>query len=103
MTSGERVRIELPQPFGPGMVKLAFVEGRQILIVNAQGRLYAIDNRCPHAGGSLYGGKLVGARLRCPSHGLLIDLASGCVADSGGTGTRVYQLDLVQGGVELTL
>ena len=103
MTPGERVRIELPQPFEPGMVKLAFVAGRQILIVNAEGRLYGIDNSCPHAGGSLYGAKLVGTRLRCPSHGLLIDLASGCLADSSSPGARVYQLNEVPGGVELTL
>lgn len=101
--AGQQVRIELPQPFAPGAVKLAFVEGRQILIVNAQGRLRAIENSCPHAGGSLFGGKLVGAKLRCPSHGLLVDLATGCIGAGGGPITRVYAIEPVDGGILLAL
>lgn len=101
--AGQVVRIELPQPFTPGMVKLAFVAGLQILIVNAEGTLHAIANACPHAGASLFGGKLVGRRIRCPSHGLMIELATGCSSGSSGPATPVYPLEVVDGGVLVTL
>ncbi|MBS0476921.1 MAG: Rieske 2Fe-2S domain-containing protein [Proteobacteria bacterium] len=103
MSGGLQVRVELPQPFGPGAIKLAFVDGRQILIVNVEGTLRAIENSCPHAGASLFGGKLIGGKLRCPSHGLLIDLATGCAGGEGGPQAQVYSIELVEGGVLLTL
>ena len=40
----------------------------------AEGTLVAFDNACPHAGSSLYSGKLDGRWLRCPSHGMRFDL-----------------------------
>jgi 3-phenylpropionate/trans-cinnamate dioxygenase ferredoxin component len=67
-------RIELPDPFPPGSRKLAFIEGRQILVFNLDGTLVAVENACPHAGGSLHSGKLEGRVLRCPSHGMRFDL-----------------------------
>jgi nitrite reductase/ring-hydroxylating ferredoxin subunit len=36
--------------------------------------VYAIDDSCPHAGGSLSNGKLQGTRVTCPVHGLKFDL-----------------------------
>jgi 3-phenylpropionate/trans-cinnamate dioxygenase ferredoxin component len=66
--------VVLPDPFPPGARKLAFVEGRQILIFNIADRLVAVENSCPHAGASLFGGKLEGSVLRCPSHGLKFEL-----------------------------
>lgn len=103
MTEPRKVRIALPQPFLPGMVKLAFVDGGQILIVNAEGTLRAIDNSCPHAGGSLFGGKLVGQQVRCPSHGLLVDLATGCLAGSSAPGARTYPIEAVGDGAEILI
>lgn len=103
MTAPVRLPVELPQPFLPGMAKLVFHAGRQILIVNADGVLHAIENSCPHAGSSLYGGRLVGARLRCPSHGMMIDLATGCPAGGTGPGTPVYALEVSTDGVDLLL
>lgn len=36
--------------------------------------VYAVDDACPHAGGSLANGRLDGTRVRCPVHGLCFDL-----------------------------
>jgi nitrite reductase/ring-hydroxylating ferredoxin subunit len=90
-------RIDLPDPFPPGARKLAFVAGRQILVFNIGGTLVAIENYCPHAGGSLHGGKLEGCILRCPSHGLRLDLLD----DSGGL--RRYPIVMDPAGVQLTV
>ncbi|MBS0482377.1 MAG: Rieske 2Fe-2S domain-containing protein [Proteobacteria bacterium] len=103
MMAGRQVFVELPQPFGPGKVKLAFVEGLQILIVNVDGTLRAIANSCPHAGASLYGGKLIGTKIRCPSHGLLIDLETGCLSPGGAAGAQTYAIEEAQGGAMIAL
>lgn len=99
--SQRQVRIELPQPFEPGAVKLAFVERLQILVANVEGRLCAISNSCPHAGSSLYGGRIVGRTLRCPSHGMAIDLPTGSAG--GGLSTPTYRVEPCEGGALLTL
>jgi nitrite reductase/ring-hydroxylating ferredoxin subunit len=64
---------ELP----PGSTKLVEVEGRDIVLVNCDGRVYALDNRCPHQGGPLNKGTLDGDTLVCPWHGWRWDASTG--------------------------
>jgi len=61
----------------PGGRKLVFVDGRSMVVFNIDGELHAIDNECPHQGASIAAGKLEGRYLRCPAHGLRIDLVEG--------------------------
>ena len=68
----------------PGQRKLAFVDGRSIVLFNLGGTIRAIDNSCPHNGASLASGKLEGNLLRCPAHGLRFDLTTGCMPGAGG-------------------
>lgn len=92
--------IELPDPFPPGARKLAFVAGLQVLVCNVDGALVAFENTCPHAGGSLYSGKIEGRWLRCPSHGMKFDLLAG----GGGTaGLRHYPIAAAAGGAVIEL
>ncbi len=53
-------------------------EGREIALFRVGGRVWAIDDSCPHAGASLAGGKLDGMTVTCRAHGLRFDLATGC-------------------------
>lgn len=77
----------------PGSRLLVQAAGRPIAIFNSDGRLFAVSNRCPHAGGELIHGKLCGLVeakepgsysysrrneiLRCPWHGWEFDIATG--------------------------
>jgi nitrite reductase/ring-hydroxylating ferredoxin subunit/uncharacterized membrane protein len=54
-------------------------EGRQILLYRHDGRLYAIDNVCSHAGGLLSRGPVDGLTVTCPLHGSRFRLADGRV------------------------
>jgi 3-phenylpropionate/trans-cinnamate dioxygenase ferredoxin subunit len=58
----------------PGQRKLAFVDGRSVVLFNIEGNVIAIENSCPHNGASLANGQLDGHVLRCPAHGLRFDL-----------------------------
>jgi 3-phenylpropionate/trans-cinnamate dioxygenase ferredoxin subunit len=77
----------------PGSRKLVLVDGRDVVIFNIKGELFALSNRCPHKGGSLAKGKLTGLVqsslpgtftysrageiLRCPWHGWEFDVRTG--------------------------
>ncbi|MBO0740552.1 MAG: Rieske (2Fe-2S) protein [Hyphomicrobiaceae bacterium] len=49
----------------PGSRMLVKVAGRDIVIFNIKGELFALSDRCPHKGGSLSRGKLSGAVTSC--------------------------------------
>ena len=53
------------------------LEGKTILLVNLDGTIYALNNRCPHMGGALSDGVLEGTALTCPRHGAKFDIQSG--------------------------
>ncbi len=79
--------------FPPGSRKLVEVEGRRIAVFNVRGEYFALNDRCPHEGGSLCAGKLSGLVvakepgayewtrdgeiIRCPWHGWEFDLRTG--------------------------
>ncbi|CAD5107441.1 Rieske (2Fe-2S) protein [Zestomonas carbonaria] len=80
----------LPASGGRGLFRHA---GRCVLLVNVDGTLFALDDSCPHAGASLFGGKLDGRFIQCPAHGLRFDLASGCLAGRRDLGVARYPLE----------
>ena len=52
--------------------------GRSILIIRSdQGELFAVENKCPHAGESLSGGRFRGGYYACPHHGARFELSTG--------------------------
>jgi 3-phenylpropionate/trans-cinnamate dioxygenase ferredoxin subunit len=54
-------------------------EDVEIAVVNCNGELYAIEDRCSHDDGPLVEGVLdeVACTLECPRHGSLFDLRTG--------------------------
>lgn len=79
--------------FPPGTRRLVDIDGRAIVVFNVKGDYFALLNRCPHNGGSLYDGVVTGlvqsaepgqyayARegeiIRCPWHGWEFDIKTG--------------------------
>ncbi len=89
--------------FAPGEKKLAFVDGRSIIVINLAGTIHAIDNACPHNGAALSGGTLEGSVLRCPAHGLRFDLRTGCMPGAGGLCLTKFPVEIVDGAVVVSL
>jgi nitrite reductase/ring-hydroxylating ferredoxin subunit len=54
---------------------------RPILLIYHEGRVFALDNRCPHMGFPLERGSLEDGILTCHWHHARFDLASGCTFD----------------------
>jgi 3-phenylpropionate/trans-cinnamate dioxygenase ferredoxin component len=60
-----------------GTMKAFVAGGVHVLIVNYQGKFYAIGGRCTHMGGDLSRGKLEGKTVVCPRHHSRFDVTSG--------------------------
>jgi nitrite reductase/ring-hydroxylating ferredoxin subunit len=54
---------------------------RPVLVVHDKGRVFALDNRCPHMGFPLERGSVEDGTLTCHWHHARFDLASGCTFD----------------------
>lgn len=66
-----------------GTSKIVRRNGTEMAVFKCDGRLYAIENSCPHEGGTLSAGKVDGRQVICPLHGYRFDLKSGiCSSDS---------------------
>ena len=61
--------------------RVTSVEGRTVLVLLDQGKVYALDNRCPHMGFPLHRGTVRDGILTCHWHHAKFDLAGGCTFD----------------------
>jgi 3-phenylpropionate/trans-cinnamate dioxygenase ferredoxin subunit len=57
--------------------KLIELDDKMILLTKVEGHYYAISNKCPHMGGSLYKGSLQDGVITCPRHGAKYDAKTG--------------------------
>ncbi len=69
------------QDFDQEDKKLVVVGDQEILICKVDGDYYAISNKCPHMGGSLYKGRLENGIVTCPKHGSKYDAKTGKAVD----------------------
>ena len=75
------IEVGLISQVPPGTMKSFSAGGKQVCVSNIDGKLYAINNVCTHAGGDLSKGKLEGKIVTCPNHGSKFDVTTGkCIA-----------------------
>lgn len=79
----EYVKVAQTSELPLGGKKKISLGNKEILLTNFEGSYYALDNRCPHMGGSLFDGKLEGNHLICPRHGSVFDVKTGRVIERG--------------------
>lgn len=61
----------------PGQMKRIQAGGRRLLLCNAGGKLYAVDEMCSHEDYSLFLGCIQEGRIKCSLHGSYFDLETG--------------------------
>ena len=61
----------------PGKAVAKTVNNKAIAVFNVDGKIYAIDDTCTHAGGSLAEGEVNGTTVTCPWHGATFDIMTG--------------------------
>jgi len=64
-------------------IKLVKISGKPVLLIKKEGKVYAIDNACPHMGCPLKSGILDGYVLKCSCHNWGFDIRNGENVDTG--------------------
>jgi len=96
------VRIGSAADVTAGEMRVVSVAGTAVNVSSADGRLYAFDDTCPHAGCSLGDGELDGTTVTCPCHGSQFDVRSGAVV-RGPAGEPVRSRAVTVEGVDLLI
>ena len=81
--------------------KVVSVEGQTVLVLLAQGKVYALDNRCPHMGFPLHRGTVQDGILTCHWHHAKFDLAGGCTFDPFADDVTSFYVEVRNGSVWL--
>lgn len=80
------------------------VEGKRLALVNLGGEIYALDDDCPHEGGPLSEGQIVGDEIECPWHTSHFDIKTGRVTmDPATKDVATYRVRLLGDAVEVEL
>jgi 3-phenylpropionate/trans-cinnamate dioxygenase ferredoxin component len=88
----------------PDTGKAFNVAGRQLALFNVEGRVFAVDNACPHDGAPLAEGYVEGTTLTCPWHAAEFDITSGQVLNPPAVeNIRSYPVFVNDGTIEVEL
>lgn len=96
----EVARLDQIQPGAGSRFTIAETE---MAIFNVDGKICAISDTCPHAGGSLGMGKLDGRIVTCPVHGMKFDVTTGCFAGTSDYAVASYPVKVVDGEIVVSV
>jgi len=74
--------------------KVVSVSGREILLVNLRGRIYAVENECPHQGSPMNAAVVKDGYISCPRHGYRFNLEDGTCAEHPACVLEVFPVKL---------
>jgi ferredoxin-nitrite reductase len=81
-----------PQEIAEGSAKLLRSKGEEMAVFKSNGRLYGIQNICPHEGGQLCNGWIEGGEVVCPLHGYKFDLKTGACSTDPKLKVKIFRL-----------
>ena len=98
--------LERVEKLHDGYLRVFEVGGVDVLLVQHDGSLHALEGICPHAGHPFGKSRVKGDQLRCDMHGYLFDLRSGvCTYYTEGPcrALRVYPCEVRDGWLGVLL
>jgi nitrite reductase/ring-hydroxylating ferredoxin subunit len=75
-----------------GVGKLVRLKGEEMAVFKSSGKLYGVQNICPHEGGQLCNGWIDGGEVVCPLHGYKFDLKTGACSTDPTLRVKVFHL-----------
>jgi nitrite reductase (NADH) small subunit len=100
---GQRIAVGKLSDIPAGGCVVVTVGKKDVAVFNADGKLFAIDDMCPHMGASLSGGHVENGCVTCPWHYWRFRLSDGAWADSPKVKTGSYPVHVVGDDVQLEL
>ena len=89
------IKVATKNEIKPGVGISVNIDNKEVAIFNIEGKFYAIDNQCTHAGGPLCEGELDGTTVTCPWHGATFDVGSGTALSAPAfDGVKSYRVAL---------
>ena len=87
---------DLPEGLGR-----AFQIGKERIAIfrSRSGKVFAVANRCPHRGGPLADGMIVGNQVVCPLHAFRFDADSGTCDQAGICAIVTYPVEVTTEGL----
>ncbi|MGH7227708.1 MAG: Rieske (2Fe-2S) protein [Nitrospiraceae bacterium] len=96
----KRITVAKITDLEPGSCLSVEADGIGVALFNVNGRIYALDNTCPHAGGPLGEGTLAGEIVECPWHGWRYSVTTGERLENSEIKVACYEVqvtgDLIQ-------
>jgi nitrite reductase/ring-hydroxylating ferredoxin subunit len=86
---------------GLGEGKEVEVAGRKLAVFNIGGKLFAIDNSCPHMTSPLHNGSINGKTVVCRLHFWEFDIPTGQSIDPPGHCVVTYPVKIERGIVKI--
>ncbi|OGR23599.1 MAG: 2Fe-2S ferredoxin [Desulfuromonadaceae bacterium GWB2_53_15] len=74
--------------------KQVSVSGRELLLINIKGAIYACENECPHQGSPLSAAVVKDGTISCPRHGYRFNLVDGSCSDHPEFALKTYPVQL---------
>jgi nitrite reductase (NADH) small subunit/3-phenylpropionate/trans-cinnamate dioxygenase ferredoxin subunit len=99
----ERITVAKVGDIAEGEAAVVTVRQKDIAIFRVDGKLFAIDDVCPHMGASLSGGFVEDGCVTCPWHFWRFRLADGGWADNPKVKTGSYPVHVVGDEIQLEL
>jgi nitrite reductase/ring-hydroxylating ferredoxin subunit len=76
------IRVLAKGDLPPGTRREMTISGRQILLINQDGKVHAVGNRCTHLQAKMENGEVTDdGTIVCPRHHSVFDLESGAVQE----------------------
>ena len=89
----------------PGTCKSIDMENWGVALFNVDGKIFALDNMCPHAGGPLGEGSIEGEHVACPWHGWKFHIPTGTCQKNPTPSLNVpcYEVRIVGNTIQVSL
>ena len=87
----------------PGSCASVEAGNHGVALFNVGGRIYALNNTCPHAGGPLGEGVLDGPIVECPWHGWRYDVTTGERPENPVFKVACYQVEIEGDDIKVLL
>ena len=103
-TTATRVPLCVLDDIATGLGRAFDVGGRSIAVFRGRdGRVFAVDGKCPHKGGPLADGMLIGEQVVCPLHAFRFHGTSGECDQAGTCAIETFTTEVQNGTVFVTV
>ena len=103
-SDGKRELVETPELKAETSVQIDAFRKDLLVVKDASGEIYAIENYCPHAIQTLTDGEVFGSMIKCKKHGAVFSLVDGrCIGNERIGNLKKYPASVVDGAVIVKL